>query len=87
MALGLPNNEGEESLSAIAASGIEYMRFRPHSQCEERRASGDEILKRYYISMGYVPIALRQVIRRHGLQEMRRLWYSLRMFARYVSRR
>lgn len=59
----------------------------PSLSAEEITKTVDEILKSYYISMEYVPIALRQVIRRHGLQEMRRLWYSARMFARYVSRR
>ncbi|MCK4733996.1 MAG: radical SAM protein, partial [Methanophagales archaeon] len=39
----------------------------------------DKILKDYYLSISYVPLALRQVLRRHGLDEMRRLWYSTRM--------
>ncbi|RLE76821.1 MAG: hypothetical protein DRZ80_00350 [Thermoprotei archaeon] len=41
----------------------------------------------YYLSPGYVPVALRQVFRRHGLDEMRRLLYSVRMFLRYIRKR
>jgi len=44
-------------------------------------------LKGYYLSPGYVPVALRQVLRRHGLDEMRRLLYSARMFMRYIANR
>ena len=40
-----------------------------------------------YLSPGYVPVALRQVLRRHGLDEMRRLLYSVRMFIRYIANR
>ena len=47
----------------------------------------DKILKDYYISLSYVPLALRQVLRRHGLDEMRRLWYSTRMFMGYIGGR
>jgi len=41
----------------------------------------------YYLSPGYVPVALRRVLRRHGLDEMRRLLYSVRMFMRPVRGR
>ena len=44
----------------------------------------DEILKEYYISKDYIPIALRQVLRKHGLYELRRLWYSVTMFVKYM---
>jgi len=40
----------------------------------------------YYLSPRYVPVALRQVLRRHGLDEMRRLLYSAKVFLRYVRR-
>jgi len=41
----------------------------------------------YYLSPGYVPVALRQVLRQHGLDEMRRLLYSAKVFLRYIGRR
>ena len=47
----------------------------------------DEILKDYYLSPRYVPIALRQVLRRLGMEEMRRLLYSVRMFLGYARSR
>ena len=47
----------------------------------------DEILKGYYMSLCYVPLALRQVFRKNGLNEMRRLWYSVRMFLGYIANR
>jgi radical SAM superfamily enzyme YgiQ (UPF0313 family) len=54
---------------------------------EEMVKEVDKILKEYYLSISYVPLALRQVLRRHGLDEMRRLWYSTRMFFRYTTER
>ena len=54
---------------------------------EEMVTEVDKILKEYYLSISYVPLALRQVLRRHGLDEMRRLWYSTRMFFRYTTER
>ncbi|RLF97823.1 MAG: B12-binding domain-containing radical SAM protein, partial [Thaumarchaeota archaeon] len=56
----------------------------PNLSSEEITKAVDELLKEYYLSPGYVPVALRQVLRRHGLDEMRRLLYSVRMFLRYV---
>jgi len=47
----------------------------------------DEMLKAYYYSLGYIPIAFRQVFRKHGIREARRLWYSARMFMRYIGGR
>ncbi len=47
----------------------------------------DKILKGYYVSLNYVPLAMRQVLRRHGFDEARRLLYSVKMFIRYVSNR
>ncbi|TFH46888.1 MAG: radical SAM protein [ANME-2 cluster archaeon] len=54
---------------------------------EEMVKEVDAILKGYYMSLDYVPLAMRQVLRRHGLDEMKRLWYSMRMFFRYVGGR
>ncbi len=54
---------------------------------EEITKAVDEILKEYYVSISYVPTALRQVLRRHGFNEVRRLCYSARMFMGYVRER
>ena len=59
----------------------------PWLSAEEITAAVDEILKEYYVSLNYVPLAVRQVMRRQGLDEMRRLWYSTRMFLGYISER
>jgi len=40
----------------------------------------DDILKGYYLSLKYVPIALRQLFCRTGFHEMNRLWRSARAF-------
>jgi len=45
----------------------------------------NKILKDYYLSFSYVKIALRQVLRKNGLDELRRLLYSARMFLRYIG--
>ena len=45
----------------------------------------DETLKNYYLSVNYAPLAAGQVLCRHGLDEMRRLWYSARMFLGYIG--
>jgi len=54
---------------------------------EEITKTVDEILNGYYLSAGYIPLAFRQVFRRHGLDELRRLAYSTRMFLGYAFRR
>lgn len=59
----------------------------PWLSAEEITAAVDGILKGYYMSLNYVPLAVRQVLRRHGLDEMRRLWYSTRMFTGYIANR
>lgn len=47
----------------------------------------DEMLKEYYLSPSYVPIALGQVFRKHGWDELRRICRSARCFLGYISRR
>ncbi len=44
---------------------------------------------RYELSFipGYAEVAIRQVMRRHGMDEMKRLLYSVRMFIRYIANR
>ena len=59
----------------------------PELTNEEMVKEADAMLKRYYMSLSYVPLALRQVLRRHGLDEMRRLWFSARMFLGYIKKR
>lgn len=59
----------------------------PELTNEEMVKEVDEILKRYYISLSYVPLAMRQVFRRNGFDEFRRLWYSVKMFMGYISNR
>lgn len=58
----------------------------PSLSSEEITECVDEILRSYYFSMSYVPSALRQVLRKNGLSEFRRLLYSARMFAKYVAK-
>lgn len=59
----------------------------PWLSSEEITKAVDAILKDYYMTPGYVPLALRQVFRRQGLEEARRLWYSARMFMGYIGKR
>jgi len=59
----------------------------PEIDNEEMVKEVDEILKGYYLSLNYVPLVLRQVLRRHSLDELRRLWYSTRMFIGYIGGR
>jgi radical SAM superfamily enzyme YgiQ (UPF0313 family) len=47
----------------------------------------DEILRGYYLSPGYVLIALRRVFRRHGWDEFKSICHSARAFLRYMSDR
>ncbi|MBN1762031.1 MAG: radical SAM protein [Methanomicrobia archaeon] len=54
---------------------------------EEITDAVDELLKQYYLSFRYVPLAVRQVLRRNGLAEARRLWHSAKMFMKYVRGR
>ena len=59
----------------------------PWLTAEEITKAVDDILKNYYISIGYVPIILRQIFRRHCFSEMKRLWHSAKMFIRYAMER
>ena len=58
----------------------------PELTSEEMVKEVDEMLKGYYLSLNYVPLAFRQVLRRKGFDEARRLWYSVRMFLGYIWR-
>lgn len=45
----------------------------------------NSILKDYYFSPSYISLALRQIFRKNGLDELRRLTYSAKMFLRYLG--
>jgi len=47
----------------------------------------DDILKGYYLSPSYVPIALRRVFRRYGWDEFKSICHSARAFLKYISNR
>jgi anaerobic magnesium-protoporphyrin IX monomethyl ester cyclase len=47
----------------------------------------DKILKRYYFSLNYIPIAVHQILRHKGKSELQRLFYSMQMFLRYSMRK
>ncbi|MFW6120330.1 MAG: radical SAM protein [Petrotogales bacterium] len=59
----------------------------PQLSNEEMVKKVDEILKDYYMSLNYVPLALRQVLRKNGFDEFKRLWRSVKMFYGYIKSR
>ena len=56
----------------------------PEITNEEINEAVNGILKSYYLSPNYLPLFFRQVMRKNGLNEMRRLLYSARMYAKYL---
>jgi radical SAM superfamily enzyme YgiQ (UPF0313 family) len=59
----------------------------PWLDCQEITKTVDKILKKYYISIYYVPLVLRQIFRKNGIFELRRIWYSAKMFLSYSQNR
>lgn len=59
----------------------------PELSGEEMVKAVDEILKKYYLSLKFVPIALRQVFRKRGWDEAKRMWSSAKAFIKYISNR
>lgn len=59
----------------------------PELSGEEMVKAVDEILKKYYLSPKFVPITLRQVFRKHGWNEAKRMWNSAKAFLGYISSR
>jgi len=59
----------------------------PELTNEDMVKGADKILKDYYLSLNYFPVALSQVLRRNGIKEARRLWFSARMFLGYARRK
>ena len=51
----------------------------------EIRAAVDGILKNYYLSLSYVPIACKRVFSRHGWNELKVLWRSATSFLKYLA--
>ena len=58
----------------------------PNLSRDKMLDSVDKILKEHYLSFSYVPLAIRQILRRDGWQEFKRLWYSGKVFLRYANR-
>jgi anaerobic magnesium-protoporphyrin IX monomethyl ester cyclase len=48
------------------------------------KSEADSILKKYYLSFNYVPIAFRQIFRKNGHLEAKRLFSSAKMFIKYA---
>jgi len=52
---------------------------------EEMVHAANEILREYYLSPGYVPLAMRQIFRKNAVAETKRLWFSAKMFLGYTG--
>ena len=52
---------------------------------EEITEEVNSILKDYYLSPSYINLAIRQIIRKNGFDELKRLTYSAKMFLRYLG--
>ena len=46
----------------------------------------DRALKEYYLSLSYIPIALRNVLRKNGLHELKGMAKAANVFLKYVRR-
>ncbi|RLF91436.1 hypothetical protein DRN52_09000 [Thermococci archaeon] len=58
----------------------------PWLPAEEIERSVDEILRDYYLSTSYIPVALKQIFRKNCLNEFSRLLRSAKAFIKYVYR-
>lgn len=58
----------------------------PELDAQRMTEAVDMILRQYYLSTSYVPLALRQVLRKNGIGELRRLLRSARVFLAYARR-
>lgn len=58
----------------------------PWLSSDEINQEVDDILKDFYLSFNYVPAAFRQVFRRNGISELRRLLRSAASFSSYLRR-
>jgi len=59
----------------------------PWLTAEEIVQKVDGILKEYYLSLSYLPVALKQVFRKRGIEEAKRLYHSAKMFMQYIKGR
>jgi radical SAM superfamily enzyme YgiQ (UPF0313 family) len=59
----------------------------PWLTAEEITREVDRILREYYLSLNYVSPAIRQVFSKHGVEEFKRLLYSVKMFFKYIKSR
>jgi len=59
----------------------------PWLAASEITAQVDTFLRRYYISVNFLPLAVKQVLRRNAPDEMRRLLKSATTFLKYVRRK
>ncbi|AKB76666.1 Fe-S oxidoreductase [Methanosarcina horonobensis HB-1 = JCM 15518] len=52
---------------------------------EDMVSEVNTLLKNYYLSLQYVPLAFNQIFRKNGFQELKRLLFSAKMFLGYVN--
>lgn len=57
----------------------------PELSSEEMVSEVNILLKNYYLSLQYVPLALNQTFRKNSFQELKRLWFSAKMFLGYIN--
>jgi len=57
----------------------------PELSNEEMVAEVNAILRDYYVSVRYIPLALRQIMRRMSWDEFKRLWFSAKMYLGYTK--
>ena len=57
----------------------------PDLSNEEMVSEVNSLLRDYYVSIRYVPLALGQIFRRNGMDELKRLWFSAKMFLGYSN--
>jgi len=75
----------EESLDSWGAQKciISYPEFTK----EDIENYVDRALKEYYLSPSYIPIAMKNILRKNGLHELKVMVKSAKVFLRYVGRR
>lgn len=57
----------------------------PWLSADEINKTVDMMLKNYYLSISYIPIALKQIFRKNWSYEFKRLWYSAKVFLGYIK--
>jgi len=74
----------------------EYLDDYGHQRCvvsypwlpaEEIEYYLDKALREYYLSISYTPIMIRQIARRHGLDELMRMIRAMKVFIEYLKER